>query len=259
MKTFLFNLWKIYNTIKKYITNFYVLIMLSIVIGLITWDLFYGFVALFLLFSVNILFMLLKYLKRFIFKQGMYQTRTLRIRKGGRRPFPFITVPSLRFMVKDNSFSITKYFKFTYTALYDMGDINQLSVNKLFGHSVGLNHHKESYRFGWRPSNDLKNIVIFKYEYIDGKRLFTPITEVEPNKMYRYEIRFDLKNGLVRYVVSYGTDSVVLDTTRLGFDIKHKLITVGYSLGLYFGGKKPAPNDIIIFERSNIGEKRTKS
>jgi hypothetical protein len=170
----------------------------------------------------------------------------MKIPKNKRRPFPYFGffIPIL--IRRDKSFSIIKAFKFTESAIYKFEDADQHDVNKLFGFSIGM-HHKNSFRFGWRPNADLTKIEIVAYEYHQGIRIPTiPIREVELNCWYEYSLEYVAGRSEVHYIImenpKYGkgvTSSIVL---------KNKL-NWGYKLDLYFGGNKKAPHDITIYKK----------
>jgi hypothetical protein len=167
------------------------------------------------------------------------------IRKNCRRPFPYFNIPEPIVINKNKDYSITKYFKFTESALYHFGDQDQHDVNKLFGFSFGL-HHKNSVRFGWRPNNDLTKIEIVGYEYVNKIRVPTiPIWDVEIDKWYQYELRYiSGVFGKIEYFITDGNDyRGTIHPITLPKDFY-----LGYKLYLYFGGNKKAPHDIIIYQ-----------
>jgi hypothetical protein len=166
------------------------------------------------------------------------------ILKNKRRAFPFFDFFIPVFIKKSKSFSIIKDFKFTDSAIYHFDDADQWDVNKLFGFSIGLHHHN-SFRFGWRPNKDLTKIEIVGYEYHDKIRIPTiQICEIELNKWYKYQIDYIGKDDEIQYDVI--GDKVISKRSKI--DLKHKL-NWGYKLGLYFGGNKKAPHNIIIYQK----------
>jgi hypothetical protein len=167
------------------------------------------------------------------------------IPKNKRRPFPYFDffIPVL--IKKDKDYSITRYFRFTESAIYHFNDEDQYDVNKLFGFSFGW-HHKNSVRFGWRPNGDLTKIEIVGYEYINKLRVPTiPICDVKLNEWYKYQLKYRGGTfGQIEYSVTDGEKQ---------FDTVHpitlkKKINLGYRLYLYFGGNKKAPHDIVIYQ-----------
>jgi len=163
--------------------------------------------------------------------------------KNTRIPFPFIDFLLPIFIRKSKSFSIIKEFNFSDSAIYHFDDDDQWDVNKLFGFSIGF-HHDNSYRFGWRPNKDLTKIEIVGYEYIDKIRVPTiPIWEVELNKWYKYELKYNAVLGQIEYLVTGNNEyrGIVHPIT-----IK---LNWGYKLFLYFGGNKKAPHDITIYKK----------
>lgn len=114
----------------------------------------------------------------------------------------------------------------------DAGD-----VNKLLGLSLGLNHHQNSVRIGWRAKEEA--IELFAYEYRNGVRSIEPLCMVLPD-MDVY-IGIYLIENIVRYTVQ-----------NSGWTVK-RLHTEGYNpvkkkqrLYPYFGGTFPAPETMKI-------------
>lgn len=167
------------------------------------------------------------------------------IQKNKRRPFPYLN-PIIPVLInKNKDYSITKYFKFTETAIYHFYDDDQHDVNKLFGFSFGW-HHKNSVRFGWRPTKDLTKIEIVGYEYINKLRVPTiPICDVELNKWYKYELKY--KGGVFGQIEYHVTDGEKQFGTIHPIVLRNKF-NLGYRLFLYFGGNKKAPHDILIYQ-----------
>ena len=133
---------------------------------------------------------------------------------------------------------------FTDSTIYQFDDADQYDVNKLFGFSFGM-HHNNSVRFGWRPNGDLSKIEIVGYEYHDKLRIPTiPICEVQLNKWYKYQLKYNAKTSYIEY-------TVISDDENFGMQhpIKlKKLFTFGYKLDLYFGGNKTAPHKMIFYK-----------
>lgn len=166
------------------------------------------------------------------------------IPKNCRRPFPYFDffIPVL--INRNKDYSITRYFKFTETAIYFIEDEDQYDVNKLFGFSFGW-HHRDSVRFGWRPNGDLSKVEIVGYEYINKLRVPTiPITDIELNKWYEYTIKYSALSSQIEYIVTDGTEH---HSTVHPITLKNKW-NLGYKLFLYFGGNKKAPHDIVIYQ-----------
>jgi hypothetical protein len=168
------------------------------------------------------------------------------IQKNKRRPFPYFNILLPVLIKRNKSFSITKQFKFTDSALYLFDDEDQHDVNKLFGFSFGW-HYKNSVRFGWRPNNDLSKMEIVGYEYLNKLRIPTiPICEVELNKWYKYELKYNGLTNQIEYIIN--DDNETFSTVH-PITLKYKF-NLGYKLYLYFGGNKKAPHKIIIFQKN---------
>jgi hypothetical protein len=166
-----------------------------------------------------------------------------KIKKNWRRPFPWFEFIPIIFK-KDKSFSIVKDFEFTPSTMYHFDDADQFDVNKLFGFSIGM-HHTNSFRFGWRPSKDLLKMEIVGYEYHNKVRVPTiPLYEIEIGKTYRFKMDYLSDKQQVKYTILDNLD-IIFAIHKSNVDIKK---CWGYRLGLYFGGNKKAPHDMIFFQ-----------
>jgi hypothetical protein len=161
---------------------------------------------------------------------------------------PFLRIPQPILINTEKSFTITKDFLFEQSAIYKFDDEDQHDVNKLFGFSIG-HHHKNSYRFGWRPSADLTKIEIVGYEYRNGIRVPTiPICEIDPFRWYSFSMHYDPEYGELDYIVCDQSGLRECSGVSSKFEFKNHFL-LGYTLGLYFGGNKKAPHDITINQR----------
>jgi hypothetical protein len=169
--------------------------------------------------------------------------RQLKIKKGNRRPWfdEFLPV----FFLKNREYKREFIIKFDKSAIYSFNDEDQFDINKLFGFSMG-HHHQTSFRFGWRPTQDLRRIEILSYEYQNGSRVSIPIVEVELDKWYRYKVELRPKQRVVKYIVIGMVNNKYDIHQHTSYIKKIPRVGVGYTLGLYFGGTKLAPHDIII-------------
>lgn len=165
------------------------------------------------------------------------------ILKNMRRAFPFFNMFIPIIMFKTNTYSIVKNVMFTDSAIYHFDDDDQYDVNKLFGFALGIQFNN-SIRFGWRPNKELNKIEIVGYEYVDKVRVPTiPLMEVNLNQYYEYEIKYNGMFNQIEYNISDGVNKTTLIHP---ITLKNKVI-LGYRLGLYFGGNKVAPHDIVIY------------
>lgn len=142
---------------------------------------------------------------------------------------------------------ICKQFMFTDSSMYNFNDNDQLDINKLFGFSIG-HHHDNSFRFGWRPNRDLTKMEIVTYEYCDGIRIpEKKILEVELNKWYSYELKYC---SVIKYMQYNIIDSNGIKVTSMHpIELKDEEKR-GYTLGLYFGGNRKAPHNIVIYRKN---------
>jgi hypothetical protein len=157
-----------------------------------------------------------------------------RIKKGNHYSF---SLP--RFYIKRTRFSYL--IKFTDSCKYDIGEKNQADINKLFGISFG-HHHNNSARFGWRWNPKKNSIELLAYVYVNGERIKKNseiyITDVKLNQ--KFKISFYLNKGKMIFLVN-------IEEKKYKKIITHgKLPFWGYKLNPYFGGRIPAPHDIII-------------
>lgn len=165
----------------------------------------------------------------------------LTIKKGRHysTPFPF----PFPFRVRKNvNSSRSGQFKFSNSCMYDLEDEDQLDVNKLFGFSIGHHHNGSSFRFGWRALLDKKLIEIIAYEYHNGVRQgIKSICELNLNKWYNFKLTYNPQEQTTTYIVE--ENMVIIDVNL------NKKSGWGYTLGLYFGGNRRAPQDIVIFRK----------
>ena len=121
---------------------------------------------------------------------------------------------------------------------YTLPEKDQADINKLFGFSLGLDHHTHSARFGWAWHQD--RLKLFAYLYIEGIRKSFFITNLKINVEYKLSIEIIDFNYIlkVREVGGNPLFRTSIRTTRP--------FAIGYKLWPYFGGNNPAPHDIRI-------------
>lgn len=136
---------------------------------------------------------------------------------------------------------------FTDSCRYNLKDIDQLDINKLFGigyFSWNLSpHHIDSARFGWRWNEQKQKIEIFVYCYINGERVIDPLYECDLNKQYTFTLIINKHNKLYNFNVRETLRPNYYDSVLIPFNHNKKL---GFFLEPYFGGNKTAPHKIII-------------
>lgn len=124
---------------------------------------------------------------------------------------------------------------FESSCAYDLGNINQKDINKLFGfNACNSLHHEFSARFGWVYNGE--QIEIYAYVYDFGVRDFIQIAVVNLNEWNTFELT---NTG-----------------TAYAFKVNHILFLYekdsncvtkyNYMLYPYFGGDEVAPHDITI-------------
>lgn len=128
---------------------------------------------------------------------------------------------------------------------YELGSVDQLDINKLFGISYGM-HHTNSARFGWRWNVEKKMIEILAYVYVDGIRVTEDaadlhIAYVLPCVSYEYNIEVTDK-----YYVFTINSSLFGEPRVVRIQHNGNLTWWGYKLFPYFGGNEVAPQQVRI-------------
>jgi hypothetical protein len=142
-------------------------------------------------------------------------------------------IPQCRIVKKAHS--ITKRFTITRSCLYHFDD-NDNSVNKLWGLTFGINPLKNSVRFGWNCEKNDGTITIYMFKHISGLMVYEKIATVLPDVKYKYEIKIDDITARL-YINDELKATCSINSSR--FVILNKP---------YFGGKKTAPQDMIIIQ-----------
>lgn len=136
---------------------------------------------------------------------------------------------------------ITKTFIFTESCRYDLGNIDQLDINKLFGIGLGLRHHNNSIRLGWNYDEIQKKIAIYSYDYNYGDRYSRLLTLVPIGEKVKLEIRMNWKQNFYRV---FENDKEI---GSVQYEFPNKLC-LKTKLGVYFGGNQKAPHTMEILE-----------
>lgn len=120
-------------------------------------------------------------------------------------------------------------------------DSADYSINKLTGWSYGR-HHKNSIRVGWVPAVRKNWIDLYLYTYEKGVRYKHQMDTIECGVNNHVDLDFCPEKGGAQYTVYRPIIS------NRGF-IKTTPRTTwwGYYLFPYFGGKKPASVDTVIY------------
>jgi hypothetical protein len=108
-------------------------------------------------------------------------------------------------------------------------------TSKLFGIGYLWNHHKHSARFGFVYNKHSRRYEIYAYVYDNGNRTIKYLADCEVGNYYQFAI-------------------IVMDTHYLFTVYGHASTEIphshkkkwSYPLGIYFGGNKPAPNELKI-------------
>lgn len=131
-------------------------------------------------------------------------------------------------------FNIT--VQFTESCRYNLGDVDQLDINKLFGVSFG-DHQKNSIRIGWAYNVFTDKIDLFYYTYENGLRKYNKVGECFINEILTIKLNLNFSNK---------TFSVTIQDITTVVSYKYPFLKMGYYLYPYFGGNEPAPHDVII-------------
>ena len=162
------------------------------------------------------------------------------IYKGFHRPFTLIPA-CFRNISRIRSYKkqiIAKTITFTDSCRYYLTGNDQHDWNKLFGICFGWNGiHKNSARFVWRYNPGTDRIEITTYYYIDGQRVFENPFTLQINEPVKLVIERE-DNKLWFYINDEFFDYIEFETQ----------CKFTFGCGLYFGGNRRAPQDIIIYK-----------
>ena len=124
--------------------------------------------------------------------------------------------------------------KFDDSCKYDFKDDDNYDINKLVG--IGWLPHiwADSIRFGWVYNNQKDQVDVYAYCYVKSIRNVKFITSVNINEIYNYTIEIGDSN----YQFTVNNITVSIDHSN------KKLFQ--YLLRPFFGGNKPAQQDITI-------------
>lgn len=115
---------------------------------------------------------------------------------------------------------------------YKINKSDQLDTNKLIGLSDSINHHIDSIRFGWRWNDNVNKLELLYTLYRDGKRYIEPISYIETDKEYDFEVAVDVDKYLLWF------DGKYIEVFR-----SSQWFLPRYVLFPYFGGDEVAPKD----------------
>lgn len=127
--------------------------------------------------------------------------------------------------------------QFTDSCRYNLGDIDQLDINKLWGVSFGL-HEKNSIRIGWAYNTFTDKIDLYYYIYENGIRKYQKFSECFINEIVTLKLYLNNDNF-------YLEKNNTWDAVEVPY--VYPSLKLGYYLFPYFGGNEVAPHDIIIY------------
>ena len=134
---------------------------------------------------------------------------------------------------------ISKAVCFDYSCKYDLKGDDQLDINKLFGVGFFPHHHRNSARFGWRWNIRTQKVELLGYVYNRGKRIVKPLGEAKLGEMVRLSITIE--------GTGYGFIIQRNNIPAVHEFIEGRTFFIGYKLGAYFGGNRPAPQKMNIW------------
>jgi hypothetical protein len=141
-----------------------------------------------------------------------------------------------------------KSVEFNEDCAYKLPAYNSFDVNKLFGACFGLRGaHWNSARFGWYYDSNTAEMVLVAYCYDRGKRNqdnqlnFPEVARIKLNE--RAECAITVTPTAYVFHVTKG-DVTIGKTVSVPHS---KLLLLGWTLSLYFGGSQPATNTLHIW------------
>lgn len=148
------------------------------------------------------------------------------------------------FGIHSSGQTVFKTAVFSPNCIYDLGNVNQADINKLYGFSVGLfsGNDYNSARFGWRWSIPKEKIELLAYVYVNGVRINewdadTLLASVDTGSETFTEIAV-LPNQYQFKTVS-NCVTIIKYLPRGGSG-------AGYNQYPYFGGNEVAPHTMTI-------------
>ncbi len=138
-------------------------------------------------------------------------------------------------------------FQFLNNPCYVLGNEDDWDINKLFGISFGPEHHKNSFRIGWRPTND-NMISLHSYYYNHGTRKDSFIYAINYNSVVDGGITIDREAGKITTWISVNGNSV---WSKIDFNFDDVSLW-SFRLFPYFGGNARATHDIHLSLKNKI-------
>jgi hypothetical protein len=152
----------------------------------------------------------------------------------------FSIMPTLA--IRFNAKTVTKKYSFTDSCKYNFNDENQFDWNKLTGVSFNLlNARIDSIMCGWRYNTIEDSFELCGYYHVNSS--FNPPTiplcSVKSNESFEVKFTFD-KQSKEAIITIYTLNGIFTDKTTFNkFGINRDINT-------WFGGTKPAPNNMTI-------------
>ncbi len=142
--------------------------------------------------------------------------------------------------------------KFTDSCRYNLFNVNQSDINKLWGISFGsINPHLNSIRIGWDYNIDKDQIDLYSYYYILGVRYTKFLCSLEINTYYSIEL-FLMDNSFdINVELYYQYDQNIYQQ----FDFTYPDTKLGVYLFPYFGGDEKATHKMIIDLKVKYGKR----
>jgi hypothetical protein len=140
---------------------------------------------------------------------------------------------------KPNTPNYRLKFKVLFENVWYQPTQNPEQINKLYGFSVGRNHHKYSVRVGYRPTEDKDRIEFLLYCYDNGIRKIKSIGVFSIDRILKFSMVLYMGKRLIIEITDELNDSYKLAMMELNFPTAKKT----YRLFPYVGGKEPSKVD----------------
>lgn len=153
----------------------------------------------------------------------------------------------INFGIHFSNSTVYKNVTFSESCKYNLGNVNQFDINKLYGFSIGLfkPNSFNSARFGWRWNIDKQKIELFAYIYVNGIRVGQGC--VDEDKIFLSDVNINQNvYTQISVIDNQYKFSVVENNNTVHKYFQRSGNGAGYNQYPYFGGDEVAPHDIII-------------
>lgn len=181
-------------------------------------------------------------------QDGLKTYKRIKIKKGNHYPSIFSMVRLPIFYCFKSKYRMERFFKFTDESVFEFAGDDKYDYSKLFGFSLGHHQKNSSFRFGFRFIDD--KLYLAAYYYINGLRHIFDDTSVnfKLNQTYKLSITYTKEYNSIMFNILDVSSGELLLNHRVS-DEKINSKKWGYKLGIYIGGNKPAPKDIVLLRK----------